>query len=424
MSRNSRPRGRRGDSRLLRNLLTDKDNEIIKKELDDPEAPRRNTPVLREMLLTNRALRRILYNPFQMLTLTQTLERDLVSRASLSNQQLTNDQFFEQLIESVAPYLNLQGMLDFILAAAKHAKIKREKRVLLWAAAEIAIIISSQHRASESAVVRVVIMASLANAMELAQTASDFLDGKEPFNFSAEKLISDEFGEEDWNRLMQRVELFSQDFFMSISIRAMELFEALKKPFGLPFYRILHYPASIKTAERKLILMPGEEHAPKEEENEEEKMQRLAQSVRGDVDRGYLSRADKDAVKAIKSAAFGEIDFEREPMMLNAAAFSTRFPSEWNPFFLRLYRESGEKAESINPKDEQNAIMDIKTDAKNPARYIRYGEVLFDKQNWAGAYNAYRHAQLLSEQDNPAIIGRLREIESRLLESKPAAASA
>ncbi|MBZ0255788.1 hypothetical protein K8I31_06975 [bacterium] len=415
MNKRQKPNRRSVGSHALRHILSDKENEIIKKELDDPQAPVRNLPTLQEQLRKHPSLRRILYHPFQMLAMAQTIEQQLQSSASLAGRQIGHEEYYDHLIHEIAPHINPQVVLDFLLAVAKQTKIKRIKRVLLWAAANVAISISSGQNPTESPVVRAIVLASLGNSLEIAQKVTDFVDGKEPHQFNYAQMLDDSFSDEAWKKLLKDVNSIREDFFLSVSMRALELFERIKKPFGLRFYRLLHYPKAMKGTERKLIITPGETQSPQNEEDENEKMQRLVEALRNDVHNHNLSRIDRDVAASVKSVAFGEIDFEQEPALINAAVFSSHFPSEWNPFVLRLYRQSGEQAEKINPSDETNIIIDLKSSPQNASLWRRYGDLLFDKEEWAGAFNVYRHVRILQDEYDESLNERLHEIEEKIL---------
>lgn len=414
MKQPSRRRGASG--KPLRQAISDKENEIIKKELADPGAAKRNLPLLQEQFRNNRSLRRILFNPFQMLAIAQTVEREMQSQTSLSGQQVQDDEFYNRLIRQIGPYINPQTVLDYLIGIAKQTRIKREKRALLWSAANLATTLASGRPATDAAVIRALIIASLGNSFEIAQNVADFLDGKEPYHFSHEKLTEDRFGETEWQTLLETIQPYREDFFLSISMRALELFDQIDKPWGVRYYRIPHYSTAIKTAERKLIVLPGESEAPKtDDEDENELMQRVAEALRNDIALGYLSRLDRDVVASLRSAAFGVVDFERDPALLNAASFAAYFPSEWNPFILRLYSESGEHAERINPPDETNLILDMKSNAASFELHLRYADLLFEKEEWAGAHNMYRHAASLKQERDEAIMEKLGVIEEKLL---------
>ncbi len=415
MSKRQKQSDRGGGSHALRHVLSDKENEIIKKELDDPQAAARNLPALQDHLRKHPSLRRILYHPFQMLAIAQSLESELQSRATLSGRQIEHEEYYNHLIQQIAPNINPQIVLDFLLAVAKHTKIKRIKRVLLWAAANVAISITSGQNPTESPVIRSIVLASLGNSLEIAQKASDFVEGKGPHNFSYTNMIDGAFGEDEWHQLFDDVNTIREDFFLSVSIRALEVFEHVKKPFGLRFYRLLHYPASMQGTEKKLIVVPGEVETPNEE-NEDEMIQKLFDALRSDITNHNLTRIDREIAASIKTAAFGEIDFEKEPALLNAAVFSSYLPSEWNPFVLRLYRQSGEQAEQINPSDETNLIIDLKASPQNATLWRRYGDLLYDKEEWGGAFNVYRHVKLLQDEYDEALNERLHIIEKKLLD--------
>ena len=420
MNKRQHPSRRGAGSHALRHILSDKENEIIKKELDDPQAAARNLPALQDQLRKHPSLRRILYHPFQMLAIAQALEGQLQSRASLSGRPIEHEEYYNQLIQQIAPQINPQVVLDFLLAVAKQTKVKRIKRVLLWAAANAAISISSNQAPTESPVIRAIVLASLGNSLEIAQKVTDFVDGKEPHMFHYSSMLDDTFGDAEWKKLLDDVKTIREDFFLSVSMRSIELFERMEKPFGLRFFRLLHYPEAMHSLQRKRIVTPGEANAPQAEKNDDELFQRLIEALRNDITHHNLSRIDREVAASIKATGFGEIDFNQEPAMLNAAVFASHLPSEWNPFVLRLYRQSGEQAEKINPNDETNFIIDLKSNPQNASLWRRYGDLLFDKEEWAGAFNVYRHVKTLQDEYDEALNERLHSIEEKLLAaSKP-----
>ncbi|MDP8245241.1 MAG: hypothetical protein P9L94_14250 [Candidatus Hinthialibacter antarcticus] len=423
MNKRQKP-GRRGaGSHALHHILSDKENEIIKKELDDPQAAVRNLPALQEQLRKHPSLRRILYHPFQMLAMAQTLESQMQSRASLSGRQIEHEEYYNQLIQQIAPHIQPQVVLDFLLAVAKQTKVKGIKRVLLWAAASVAISISSGQNPTESPVIRAIVLASLGNSLEIAQKVTDFVDGKEPHQFRYSTMLDDTFGDADWKKLLEDVKTIREDFFLSVSMRALELFERVKKPFGLRFFRLLHYPDCMKGAGQKLIVTPSEANAPQEDVSEDEKMQRLIEALRNDITNHNLTRIDREVAASIKTAAFGDIEFDKDPALINAAVFASHFPSEWNPFVLRLYRQSGEQAEKINPSDETNFIIDLKSQPQNADLWRRYGDLLYDKDEWGGAFNVYRHVKTLQDEYDESLNERLHDLEEKILSATKQEAS-
>lgn len=394
-------------------FFSDKEHEIIEKELLDKNAAARNLPVLHDMVLTNPSLRSLLFNPFQMLTVMQTIEGQIRGQAGLSGTHVDHEAYYNRLIETVAPMLDPQPITEFLHEMAKHTKIKREKRVLLWGLAEILTTLASRRSIDQSQVVRTLVITSMGNAIEIMEKVNAFLSGKEPFEFSYEQLIKEQHDDEKWQTLFKETQAFREEFLMAVGYNAMDVFEHVRKPFGLRFYRILHYPTALEGTPRTMIVLPGETEPPKTL-SDEEKHQKIGQAMGLDLSMGFMSEMTGEVIESVKAASFGEIPDEQRTILMNAVAFSCFYPAAWSPFLLRLYQESGEKAEQINPTDETHCILDIMSAAGNHEPYKRYADLLFDKGELAGAYNTYRHALTLKGDADETVSARLRDIQERL----------
>ncbi len=403
-----------------KSLFSEKENAIILEELKDKDAYQRNLPLLLTLLKDSPNLRSIRINPFQVMMVMESRHRTVMANASLGGQPVPDEQFIDMVVQDFADQLNPEALLDSLMPIAKQTKIKREKRVLLWATGEIIATIAENKSCRESAAIRTIVLSSVQHSMGLSHHASNFIHEKEPFKFNYKQVLDDSLTDENWEELLNLSQEYEPDFTFSMSQHANSLFQGIKKPFGLRFHRVIRY-ASAAQGKQRSILLPGETSIPKNDENEEEIQRRMVGGLLGDFSIARRVEFAKEVISSIKTAAFGELEEDKLCPFLNAVAYCFLSPLPANPFLMQLYQTSGEKADQLNPDDEKELIIDIKGSPTNTKLYQRYAELLVNKEEYMGALQTYFYLQELLETPDPAfdeIIEDLLEKAGKALEQE------
>ena len=398
MSRKNKTQNQPGKS----TPFSEKENAIIIEELKDKEAYQRNLPLLLTLLKDSPNLRSIRINPFQVMMVMESRHRTVMANAAVGGQPVQDEQFIDMVVQDFSDQLNPHALLETLIPITKQTKIKREKRVLLWAAGEIIATIAEKKSCRESAAIRTIVLSSVQHSMGLSQLASNFIHEKEPFKFNYKQIMDDSFTEENWEEMLTPAQEYEPDFTFSMSQHASSLFQGVKKPFGVRFHRIIRYATAAKGTQRS-ILLPGETQLPQNDQNDEEMQRRMVEGLMGDFSPARRPEFIKDIISSIKNAAFGEIEDDKLVPLLNAVSYCFLSPLPANPFLMQLYQASGEKADQINPEDEKELIIDIKGSPANTKLYQRYAELLTNKKEYMGALQTYFYLQELLEKPDPAI---------------------
>lgn len=397
-----------------KNPFSDKELIIIRDELADSGGASRNMPIFQDCIDKYTHLRELRIDPYQMMSILESTHRAAAARASMSGQTIPENKILDSLIDDLSERVDFRRILDILIPVAKAAKIKREKRALLWAAGEILTTISEQHTPKKSLGIRSLILASINYSIRVNREIGLFLAGNEPYSFSYKYIINNAWTEKEWRDLLEKTHALEQDFTYNVSHTAMSLFKKISRPFGLRFHRIVRYAQAMKDKQKRNILLPGETQ-PQASDSESgnsldhETIERLSYSIMADYSPGRRLEYAKDALNSIQSAAAGEIDEPELNLYLNAAAYTFLSFMQVSPFLVYLYKASGDNAEQINPADEKELIVDIKGSPDNPSPYRRYGELLEQKGELLPALQVYSCVSDLTSDD-----GEKTEIKAKM----------
>ncbi len=397
-------------------LFGEKENAILREEMADETAPKRNTPILLNLLQEYAPQCRM--NPFDILEMLDNHHRSMMAHASMSGQTVDDDRIINTIVQQLSEQINLESILDIYTSLAKNAKIKREKRALLWAIADTISTVSSRQKLHESPAIRTFILSSIWYAMTLGQKISAFLFEQEPFSFSYKKILNGSFSYDDWKKLIDEISPSDKDFLITMSHHARVLFQEVSRPFGFRFCQIIRYPRVMKDKLKRSILLPGEADTQPDDKLDEETAKRLIEALMLDISHLIRLEYAQNVLQSIRSAAFGEMEERELNICLNAAAFCLISPLPINPFLIELYRRSGEKAEEINPSDEREIIIDLKGSPDNIRLYHKYAELLENKNEYLGAAQVYSYIRTLQKQDDPQFEEKLKTLISKFLESE------
>ncbi len=405
---------KRNRNRIQQVKLSDKEITIMREEHDAPQAAKRNVPMFRQMLLTDPELTMMLYDPTLLPMLMAQVIRNLSSKHMLTNKTTQDEEFLQAISQALLPHFNPALILNNLIRIVKERKVKREKRTLLWAVGDLMPSVYQQIPVQRTEVFQTIVTTSVDNATLLTQVADIIRAGKEPYHFNYEDYMEGPIPQGKFEQLNQKLGPQLQSLQRLLSLWAMELFELVKKPFGLPFRDILHYPAAFpKTKSSLIISSPHEKTGAEPDMSDEQKYQKLIQALR--IDRAQMTAQEvaRTTVRSIKNAAFGEMEPETLNSYLNAATFSLLFPFVDNPFLVRLYEYSGENAGELIEEDEKGDWIEITNDPENPNVYRNYGDTLLQKDDWQGARKAYmRAAELMGESDS-VLMSQLMELDQK-----------
>ncbi|MEW6234639.1 MAG: hypothetical protein AB1656_04570 [Candidatus Omnitrophota bacterium] len=408
-------RARAHDSLIdLEEILKNKEFQEIMKERKNEEIDHQNIPVFHNLLLEEPSFRALMFDPVTTTRIMSEVQHRLQANASLSGKPLEDNQFYAATIHALAPYTQPDIYLIILSRFAKTTKIKRERKLLLWAIADIVATIGDKLEPGQSSAIRAIIVASVTHALEIVNGVKECVDKNPPNGFTYEKILNRSLTMNEWGELAGFFYSHGPDFAFSVSLRAMEAFERIVKPFGFRFFRILHYPDIVKkTPKQKLIVLPGEREQPQEEESQEIQWNRLSQAITMDI----IGHASDDIIyevfQSIQRSAAGAVELPEIRPVLNAAACAFVIPIETNPFLIKLYENSGENAVDINPADELNFILDIKGSPDNPAFYRKYADHLNGKGELEGALSAYVRASELLPQEDESLNSLIKELDEK-----------
>jgi len=393
--------------------LSPKELDILEEEMADPGAAQRNASFLHDRLCQDKKLIPFLFNPNLLPLIMQSIRGELTANSALTRTAVKEEDVIRQLVKTLAEEFDAFALLDHWIPYMKELKIKRRKKTLIWAIGELIQTLHTKQPLERSVVFTTLVNASVTNAYMIMSEVRQLLEGKEPFLFDYQKVMNDQLTERDLYRILSYMNPQLINYHLLVSLTATLVFEAVKKPFGLRFYRILHYPSSVPAAPSKLILLSPAYQPETPESSKEELHEKLAKALTQDLIEEYSVVTVKEIVSAIKTAAFGELEPAALQTHLNAATFSLLFYPRENLFLLTLYQKSGEQAEALNPPDELNDIIEIKNSPDNPTVYRRYADRLFDKSEFRGAHQAYLRVKELLPEPDETLENRLRELEEK-----------
>ncbi|MBN2329673.1 MAG: hypothetical protein JXR73_21205 [Candidatus Omnitrophica bacterium] len=383
---------------------------IIKEELKDEEAYKRNLPIFSKLMEKNDPMRSMRINPFHLMNLMASRVGTAMATNTLTRESIQEGRIMDAVFQDVVDQIDPNFIMDVLMSAVKDTKIKREKRALLWATGElITTCLSQEGDQRASRVIQAIVFASMNHVMELTNRANTFFKEEEPFHFSYKKILDDSFDDDDWKALTDLTMSYEPDFTFYMSYQAADFCKKLSRPHGLRFYRILNYVSSRKPNQKRHVLLQGETEPNQNDENQDENFSE--EQLRGITRDLLFQRIElcKSALQSMKSAAFGEVKDDLLNQSLNAAAYCMLSPVLFSMFIFQFIEKSVENAAQINPGDEKELIIDIIGSPKNTRLYEKYAQLLEQKGELAGAYLAYMRMEDLLE--NPDA-----ELEKKILE--------
>ncbi len=396
----------------LNKIMKTKEFQNAQKELSDQDASEKYIPTIHELFVNEPTLRPVLFDPLTIARILTDTQKQINVGSALSQQQSSqNEQLYGQVFQQLCPYVQIKALLGLLSQYLKRTKIKRNKKALNWAIADLLRVYETDKSSDQSYTIRAVVAASISYMNKIQRRVYEVLEDNPPRGFSYEQYCDVTFIQEELAHIIWELYQEGPDFLFTLSARALELFDKIQKPFGLRFHQILHYPNAF---ERKsnLIITPGQEQEP-DHEDETEKQQRINQAVNRDYRMQSGITTTRQLINDIKSIADETLLNELTPA-LNAAVLSSLFPVEYNPFYFRLYQESGEKALEINPEDEKNLIIEIKSSPDQPTPYRQYAERLEEKGELNGAINAYLLTQEYLDEEDEHIANKINELTEKV----------
>jgi hypothetical protein len=398
--------------------FNEKEKQILKEEISNPDSITANTLVFSNLLLNSPELRRVLFNPFRMLILIDSAQRDIMARESLRGTQASPDDFLQPILQELAHQIQPQALIGFLIPYMKQIKIKKDKRAILWAIGDLMRTSSENSNPKDSLSIRTLVLSSIQNAVKLSEFTDNLLNDKVPGHFDYSVYTGTESAEEDYIRILSLIHTNEPNLSMFVSVRATELFNQCERLFGTRFFHIMHYPSICRMIEKKSILMPGETQK-EDEELSDDQIIALSESFLYDLGYWhchleYRRQLLRELVASVKSAAMSALEKPDFQTALQAMAFCVLFTRDWVPFFTRLYHISGEHISKFNPDDEIPMIIDLKSSPDNPRCYHRYAEFLASKKEYFGALNVYRRlSEILPEKDD-TVEARIQELVQTL----------
>ncbi|RJP20423.1 MAG: hypothetical protein C4527_24930 [Candidatus Omnitrophota bacterium] len=391
--------------------LSDKEREQIALEMRNTTSRESHAYLLCDLMVQNPELNDLLFEPVSLFLFMIATTDPMRASGALTGQMPKQEDILPVLIRSMSDQFNPYLALEFLIPAMKKTKVKRDKRALCWAIGDMLHCIHKKAPLYQSLFVRTVAAASIGVSTTLQQQAALFLQGEEPYHFDYANLVNDELVTNEWRRLAEILDrhLLSMHGFMSI--HALQIFEMVSKPFGLRFHQIIHYPVLAYLTKSRIIITPDKTEDSHQEITDEHRNEILIQLMVNDFAGIPPFRFVKNIVSIVKEAAYGVMEKEVLHKMLNAISFSSAFLTMSNPFLLHLYQRSGEWAEQLNPQDEWNDIIEMKSAPDNPAAYRRYADKLYEKNEREGAYFVYQRARALSKESDDHLHTRIRELE-------------
>lgn len=409
---------KKGNKSLARFVdpFSKKEHEIIQGALKDQDAPQKNIPVFIEIITSKPQLKLLLYPSFVVMEYISIVQQQYQAKISLSGNNALHEEIVENVVTELARRVNVNVILNKLIPEAKEAKIKREKRVLLWACSILLYESSLETPLEQATIPRALALASVNYAIEANNMMQQFVLGQEPFLFDYNKVADHAITSEELLNIYSKSQSYEPDFSTSIFSVALLAFEEIKRDFGMRFYQLLNFPFGIDQKKRKLILMPGESENQMEDTEEQNKKRSEAIHKGLQLDSNFWQNLKfaTDMMAKIRTASFGQMDPKAAIHILNAVAYSLIIQSQWNPFLFRLYVVSAEKAETLNPQDELTYILDIKGSPENIEFFRSYAEHLYNKQEWEGAFITYIKVSEMQKQENPEVEERLEELQEKV----------
>jgi hypothetical protein len=402
---------------LKKSALTKQEIEIMQTEMRDETASQRYLPIFNTMLLTDPDLRALLFDPFRMTILLDSVSRNLKADMSLRGKKADFNTVLDLVIKQLAPGIEMTPLLGILLTARKKIKIKKEKKALLWVIGELIMTITQKHNPADSATIRMMVLASIQATHVLMDNTNQIITGKEPYSFDYAKFLNGADIEAEFERLIPLVSPHEPDLSLSVSSHSLELLTTSSQPFGLRFHQIIHYPIVGKLIEKKRILLPGQSQAEGEEELDDTQFNQFVTSLGSDMQlwsESFQTRVQlmKEVIDSAKRANFDRVNQPEFQTLLSATAYSLLFFVTPNPFLIRLYKQSGEKADQINPEDEKMLIIDMKSAPDNPRLYRKYADLLYEKNEMRGALNVYQRVMELLPEPDVDVTARIAELEA------------
>lgn len=396
--------------------FSDKERAIIEKEFEDEKAPERNFSILTNLLQTDSQLNRLLISPMDMSPFLREVEEEITSQSTLEAKTPDSDEFVQKIYERIAPMMDPFAIADFFYKKAKDTKVKQQKKVLLWAAAEILINAGTpKGDIPRSAILYGLVVLSLSTAENYRGVMHAIMNGKEPYDFNYEQIIEDTYPMEKLDKLQKDTINFQSDIQFSMDLVANELAEKLSKPFGVPFCAIPSYAQMAKrTGGSSTIITSPNETNPAESMSDEEKENHLALSMRMDILMGFMNEFSSHLLRSLEEASFGELQEDERKMLLNSAAYLVLFPSVWSRLWFTAYRNSGEKFREFNPEQDHPLIAEILASPNQPEPCIRYADHLLEREEVRGGYNMLRFAAQLYEEPDPDLLQRIYALDEKI----------
>ncbi len=396
-------------------MLTDKERDQIAEEFRDQKTAEGHIYLLNDMFVKKPELQNMLFEPLSVFMYMLSMSRPMQASGTLKGTMPNRDEMISTVIEGMSSQFNYYRALESLIPVMRRAKVKREKRALMWAVGEVFQSMRQNTQPHQCMVARTVAASSVARAMTVQEQTNQLLSGGEPYNYDYRNLLEPEKTGEEWDRLTSMVGRDILSIHGFASLEAMECFELAQKPFGLRFPHIIHYPVLASLSKKNLIVTPGDSEQ-KDEVSQQERMEILVESMITDFVSRPVIRTVREIVNSVKASLFGEIEQERLQRLMNAVTLSTSILTMSNPFLMRLYEQSGEKADQLNPEDEMSDIIEIKSSPDNSRAYRIYGEKLFEKQDMEGARRVLLRAKVLLNEKDEELEARIRDLEEELEE--------
>lgn len=406
-------------SPVVKSPFSPKEEAIMWEEGRDPEAARRNGPVLMALFQKLPSLKRILIQPEMVSHYMEACLQTMTADATLGAKPVDNHTIFENAVTGLANEVNPQIILNMLFEAYKNTKIKREKRVLLWAMSLIGRM-TSETNPVDCTPIRLFVLASLDYAQKFINQLDHFLRQWEPSTFSYTQILEGTFTHDDWMILIQTLYEYEPHFTRNCAEYARAVFDRVKKPFGLRFHQLLGYGWIAKDFESSAILTPGQNPtASSTGQVSSEVLVRSMAVMTQDLRCQDPLDLTGEFLRSLRTAAFGEVELPNLQRELNAAVYCLLTIIRANLFTFEVYKQSGLRAMELNPRDEHALIIDIKSSPDNPRLYRKYGDLLFEKGEKWGSFRAYDRYLVLEEKPDEEIIQRTRALVEEFKSQKP-----
>jgi len=394
-----------------------KEIAIMREEARDPAAYQRNSTLLISLFQNHPLLRTLLIKTDKFMDVMDIISQKQYFTGLLGGNLADEDAEIKKIIAKIAEETDYIGLLGALISVYKNTKIKREKRVLLWAIGLMISMATDAHPV-ECPTIYLYILSSFKYSKEMMATLHLVIDGIHPSNFNYKKILDGQFNKEDRRTLIQTCSFYEPHLTRYCDSFSRSLFDWVKKPFGLRFHRILNYGRIAPYFEKRHILTPD----PSPNENpldpmSEETLRHTASVILLDFQIQEPTDQCRDLLQSIQAAAFGEVKQEKFEQALNAAAYCFLGLNRINTFCADVYTMSGQHALELNPPDEHSLIIDLKSAPDNPRLFRKYGDLLYEKGEVEGAIRAYFCYSNMDNNPDETIIQRvndsLQEIFSR-----------